>query len=276
VIAALDIGSNLVADQVFHTRWEESKAEFDLVTISESGRVERGVLKLGIRIVVCERPDHPEATIHWARTTNIWGFDQGQVKNWLSMCENGHKDRCGLSSAKVGRCLRSLELQEFRLVDVQNDCIVKSAGKSRYLALSYVWGDVEGLKLQKHSCSSLADPGSLRKYRDRIPKAICDAMKLVDLVGERYLWVDSLCLVQDDHQTMVDGINSMNFIFENALATIVAAEGSDASVGLRRLHSKSPSSTQRVHTIKQGLSLTAIGACDVHVKKSKWSSRAWT
>jgi Heterokaryon incompatibility protein (HET) len=88
--------------------------------------------------------------------------------------------------------------------------------------------------------------------------------------------VDALCLIQDDALTMREGIQSMNFIYENALATVVAADGLNAETGLLRLSTKWLSKSQAVQVIKPGLRLTAIGALDVHLKKSKWSSRAWT
>jgi Heterokaryon incompatibility protein (HET) len=124
--------------------------------------------------------------------------------------------------------------------------------------------------------NSLHTPGSLRRLRHRIPTTIRDAVSLVNLIGEEYLWVDALCLVQDDDESMVDGIQSMHFIYHNALASIVAADGLDANDGLRRLTSTSSSETQSLQTIKPGFRLMAVGAMELHLKKSKWASRAWT
>jgi Heterokaryon incompatibility protein (HET) len=97
------------------------------------------------------------------------------------------------------------------------------------------------------------------------------------LIGEKYLWVGSLCPIQDDEESMADGIKSMNFVYHNALATVVASDGQDANTGLQRIRSTSSSSpTQQVQTVKPGLRLMAVGAVDLNLKNSKWASRAWT
>lgn len=52
------------------------------------------------------------------------------------------------------------------------------------------------------------------------------------LVGLRYVWVDCLCLVQDDGDDMADGIAKMDLVYRGARATIIAATGTDANAGL--------------------------------------------
>ncbi len=276
VTSALRIGNNLTRIEELHVQWAESQPKFDLVTISERGNAEGGVLALGVRIIFCEGPNHTAPTKHWGRTTNPLGFDRDQITRWLALCEDEHKTQCGPNLARLSTRLGSMDSHEFRLIDVRRECIVSCPWQSRYLALSYVWGQVEQLRLQKCSIDSLKAPGSLRKHRHRVPKTIRDAIRLVCLIGEKYLWVDTLCLVQDDRESMIDDIRSMDFIYQNALVTIVAADEPDANGGLQRLWSTSSSKTQSVQTIKPGLRLMALGAMDVHLKKSKWTSRAWT
>ncbi|KAH7078937.1 hypothetical protein BKA63DRAFT_601182 [Paraphoma chrysanthemicola] len=46
--------------------------------------------------------------------------------------------------------------------------------------------------------SSLAKNNALQLHGKQLPNVVKDAMELVRLLGERYLWVDSLCIVQDD------------------------------------------------------------------------------
>jgi hypothetical protein len=48
-----------------------------------------------------------------------------------------------------------------RVVDTFNMCIVNLAEDDRYIALSYVWGDVETVKLEKNNEALLRIPGAL-------------------------------------------------------------------------------------------------------------------
>lgn len=60
-------------------------------------------------------------------------------------------------------------------------------------------------------------------------------MRVVRLLGERFLWVDCLCIVQDDVETKATQINQMWDVYAGAFATIVAAQGGNANHGLRRV-----------------------------------------
>jgi Heterokaryon incompatibility protein (HET) len=61
--------------------------------------------------------------------------------------------------------------------------------------LSYIWGasDDDRLLLKKANKSELLLKNSFILYRKRIPATILDAIEFVRKIGERYLWVDSLC-----------------------------------------------------------------------------------
>lgn len=276
VTSALDIGSLRMGGSDMYIMWDGSHAAFKVMVYPKPKELSPSVLHLGVRIVLCGGPDHPESTMYWARIPNINGFDSSRVKLWLSMCEERHKSQCGLDTAKFETNMRSLGNHDFRLIDVQQECLVVPPLQSTYLALSYVWGQVEQLQLLKQSYAILTVPGSLARHRDLIPRTVRDAMYFVSLIGEKYLWVDAICLLQDDPQSMLSGIRSMNFIFQNALATIVAADGSNSRIGLQRLHSTLALNSKPVETIKPGLQLMAIGALDVYLARAKWFSRAWT
>lgn len=69
----------------------------------------------------------------------------------------------------------------------------------------------------------------------QIPETIRNAIEVVKLLGERYLWVDTLCISQDDKETKSREIDSMAAIYANAILTIVAAEGGNSDYGLRGL-----------------------------------------
>jgi hypothetical protein len=47
-------------------------------------------------------------------------------------------------------------------------------------------------------------------------------------MGEKYLWVDSICIIQDDPVVVNAQINQMDLIYTQAVFTIVAATGQNA------------------------------------------------
>ncbi|KAH8687338.1 heterokaryon incompatibility [Tricladium varicosporioides] len=95
----------------------------------------------------------------------------------------------------------------------------------RYACLSYVWGGVSCLKTKRHILEGLMLEGSLDIYRDEIPRTIRDAMSLTEQLGIRYIWIDALCIVQDDEVSKHDQIQAMVGIYTNAYVTLIAANG---------------------------------------------------
>jgi hypothetical protein len=67
---------------------------------------------------------------------------------------------------------------------------------------------------------------------NQLPATIEDAMLLVSKLNEHYLWVDSLCIIQDDAETKYSNIKQMDSIYSHAVATIIALSGFDADAGL--------------------------------------------
>jgi hypothetical protein len=89
------------------------------------------------------------------------------------------------------------------------------------------------MKLSKDNCDILQRPEALcqEDIMERIPITILNAIEFVRLLGERY---DSLCTVQDDDEDRKqEQLNSMAAIYANGSLNILAADGSNATYGLR-------------------------------------------
>ncbi|KAI0753830.1 HET-domain-containing protein [Fomes fomentarius] len=109
-----------------------------------------------------------------------------------------------------------------------------------YVALSYVWGE---------SQSYITTTTNLETYLDGIdpgllPQTIKDAIGITHAHGVRYLWIDSLCILQDSDEDKAREIAQMRAIYENAYFTIIAASARAVSHGFlqdRSPHSPYPS-----------------------------------
>jgi hypothetical protein len=155
-----------------------------------------------------------------------------QIKSWAKNCCKMHDKH------EVSRTLVP-ETQQILLVDVVRRCLVVSTTASSYLALSYVWGDSVPFKLRLANFSDLQRPSAFTKVWQAIPQTVRDAMVLAEQLNFRYLWVDTLCIIQDA-QDKSQHLEKMSSIYSNASITIVAADGEDAGYGLRGVKSCLP------------------------------------
>ncbi|KAK0638941.1 heterokaryon incompatibility protein-domain-containing protein [Cercophora newfieldiana] len=99
----------------------------------------------------------------------------------------------------------------------------------RYLTLSHCWGS--GLSEDdKTEIDSLEE----RKRQIRI-SSLCknfqDAVEITRRLGERYLWIDALCIVQDSDADKATEIAKMGNIYQNAFLNIAAGLKGDSSGG---------------------------------------------
>ncbi|KAJ8118283.1 hypothetical protein ONZ43_g4024 [Nemania bipapillata] len=124
------------------------------------------------------------------------------------------------------------KLHVLRLIDVRDMCIVETNTVHPYVALSYVWGSAVSLRLTTSNKADFIQPGALRQHQYSLPRTINDAIFLVQRIGERYLWCDALCLLQDDPDDVSRGVKTMDLVYERAELTIVAACGHSADAGL--------------------------------------------
>ncbi|KAF2810996.1 uncharacterized protein BDZ99DRAFT_354634, partial [Mytilinidion resinicola] len=106
------------------------------------------------------------------------------------------------------------------------------SSSDRYLALSYVWGQISMLQTKKDNFSDLQEPGSISDQNPGIALTTRDAIKFTRDSGCRYLWVDSLGIIQDDHEQKHQQIAQMDIVYSQACMTIIAASGADANSGL--------------------------------------------
>ena len=66
---------------------------------------------------------------------------------------------------------------------------------------------------------------------EKFPQTVLDAMEFCKTMGQRYLWIDRYCIVQDLPEQKHDQLRAMGIIYHYAYFTIIAAEG-DALIGL--------------------------------------------
>lgn len=203
--------------------------------------------------------------------------DLTRVGRWLSTCIDHHDMDCNAPLEPNSRPNSVIaELNTLRVIDVVDRCVIETRFPCRYLALSYVWGGVPNFRLTTNNKHALTQAGVLRKIWPRLPRTIRDAIELVEGLHERYLWIDALCLVQNDPADMQNGVGVMDLIYERAIMTIIAACCDHADHGLPGLTRASRFTTQRVEQIRPGIKLGVHSEVDHLLRHSTYYRRAWT
>lgn len=193
-----------------------------------------------------------------------------RIRTWLDNCNDQHDYHCCADD-------EDLDANTFHpvyLVDSVERCLVKAKPRDRYLALSYVWAPLGQRRGGPSEVVQLLR-SNIEEYQSvlpevEIPETILDAMYLARKLGLRYLWVDQLCVVQDDDVDKDNHVRHMPYVFANAYLTIVAAHG-DLYTGLLpispRRHAREARET------KPGGSNKDHGEL---LRQSKWNTRGWT
>jgi hypothetical protein len=139
-----------------------------------------------------------------------------KIKKRLAECQEKHT----CCPSKVSPTLPK------RVVDVGTDSlnprltlhISEPNEKALYVALSYCWGGPQEIT------TTLA---TLKTYTSslpaELPRTFQDAIQVTRSLGFRYLWIDALCIVQDDDSDKTAEISDMGLVYKNATLTIAAA-----------------------------------------------------
>lgn len=102
--------------------------------------------------------------------------------------------------------------------------------RSRYIALSYCWGDY------KPACMTTSETLEQQMKSipwDTLPTTFQDAARFALSLGINYLWIDSICIIQGDRKDWQREAGKMNEIYKNSHVTFAALFGTDPTSGLR-------------------------------------------
>ncbi|KAK8218132.1 heterokaryon incompatibility protein-domain-containing protein [Phyllosticta capitalensis] len=152
------------------------------------------------------------------------------AKEWLEFCCSSHP-RCNPPTVSTVLPTRLIDVQD----TVENGPVklVETCGREgRYLCLSHCWGDAEN-----HPRPLETTNGNLRLYKEKIPwnslpHTFQDAINFTRKLGERYIWIDSLCIIQDCKEDWGRESRKMADIYSNSYLTLAATAATNSSCGL--------------------------------------------
>ncbi|CAO2657923.1 Nn.00g071830.m01.CDS01 [Neocucurbitaria sp. VM-36] len=219
-------------------------------------------------------------------TTEKTDLDLSTANGWLKECSHSH-DACRQQS------LSDTTFLPTRLIDVRPDGqegsyvrVVNSASLEStddqidYVALSHVWNQ-EDVTLSSGILQDMLTELPLQA----LPTAVTAAISTAQRLGYRYIWVDSLCILQDVEEDKRRECATMASVFRNAALTVVLDQMTTKS-----LEGKPgvPSSSDK---LDQALALTpetrsgsvedrspasaSLPAIDFTTPGFAWDTRAW-
>ncbi len=100
--------------------------------------------------------------------------------------------------------------------------------KLNYVTLSYKWGSSMDYMTSK---SNVKDHHKKIIF-EKLPKTLQEAIEVTHRLGFSYLWIDALCIIQDDSNDQEREISQMGHIFSRSVLTLCAKDAADAAAGL--------------------------------------------
>ncbi|KAF2736245.1 hypothetical protein EJ04DRAFT_401902, partial [Polyplosphaeria fusca] len=159
------------------------------------------------------------------------------MRNWARKCLK-HHSRCRGTISRGQIEEHELHRLPTRVIDVgcpgseDEPRLVETAGypKGHWVALSHCWGSSEHHppKTTKTNLNEHKEGIAFSKF----PKTFLEAIILTRALGFRYLWADSLCIVQDDVEDWLLESKNMGLVYQHAVITLAASGAENSSEGL--------------------------------------------
>ncbi|TVY38528.1 hypothetical protein LOCC1_G007610 [Lachnellula occidentalis] len=208
---------------VFTMPLDDSMSDYNYASHSPSSHSDTpGRVGCRVFIVDMSPAPHPASLYDARQVSSISTKDALPLSRiWLRQCteEHGHTTERYQSPTRL-IYLGDNEVRLFLAQEI-DEC-------PKYATLSHCWGSVlfETLKT-----------GNLEAFRKRIPstaltKTFRDAIDTSRYLGLQYLWIDSLCIIQDDPNDWDVESSRMADVYGNSSLNIAASGAADGNAGL--------------------------------------------
>ncbi|CZR68721.1 uncharacterized protein PAC_18620 [Phialocephala subalpina] len=234
-------------------------AVYEFYPASESSVIRLGVF-LNIKFEYGAELDHSQSTssscsFYLRSTSELDDIDKRAVmraheapkpsmvvaKQWLEICSQSHAQcnsiRAWRSNLQLPARLLEIGAPAFDRVRLWSaPAKAGSISLVSYMTLSHCWGSAQFITLTKSTLSRLK-AGILISD---LPQTFQDAVYITRTMEVKYLWIDSLCILQDSISDWQHEASLMGDVYRGSFCNIAATSASDASVGCLYPKSSSP------------------------------------
>jgi hypothetical protein len=147
------------------------------------------------------------------------------ARYWLQICRSATSHTLCQESYRHGGLPPELPTRVLEIGNSENlPVLVETRGASgRYCALSYCWGKHNPAMTTKSNLASHLEGIQI----SILPQTIQDAIKAARALDFQYIWIDSLCIVQDHEEDFAREASRMHQVYGNADLTISSLVAQD-------------------------------------------------
>jgi hypothetical protein len=166
----------------------------------------------------------PEAH-HTPETTTNSEATWSLAREWLAACNTSHQTYRPSESLQLPTRLLSIgssdSITEIRLVESS-----KIATKVEYCTLSHCWGKIQITTLQRSNYDDFLKGIAISS----LPKTFRDAIHAAVKLGFQYIWIDSLCIVQNDELDWAYEALRMTSVYSGSALNLAATSAVNGQV----------------------------------------------
>lgn len=203
-----------------------------------------------------------------------------RAQQWITNCDNNHAKE----SPRINQPMPKRVLDVGNRTSLRRIKLFETNGAfGTYTTLSWRWGAPNTQLTTKKATIDTRIAGI--PWRT-LPRTFQDAVTITRNLGYQYLWIDALCIIQDDLEDKADQIGKMSDVYSNSYLTISASAGKDATVGCfasrrtpkygRFTYTLDNGTADTVHAFLEPFELASSRDQETPLQDDILSSRGWT
>lgn len=149
-----------------------------------------------------------------------------------------------------------------------------SSFEQRYVALSHCWGSIP----KAAGFFTSKDTWDRHKRNidfEKLPRTFQDAVTITRDLGIKYIWIDSLCIIQGDQDDWANEAGKMENVFSSAYCTIAASSASSCLEGFLHERRSRPCVAVKHHSGDEVYYCKNIDDFHGDVEKGALNQRGW-
>lgn len=208
--------------------------------------------------------------------THLWRY-------WFKTCSEKHAvcrvTKQQVQSFRPTRLVRLLQDDQGVISTWRLDCqpSPNTANTVPYLTLSHCWGSSQPVRLTKGDLHKFQEPSPTAA----LPKTYQHALATTHSLGFSHIWIDSLCIIQDDEEDWKAESALMGTIYSHAACNIAASWASDGTQGCSSIGdpaAKAPTFISLKRSRRDSRAQYQIGqplSYDHDIKQAPLNQRGW-